>query len=215
MSKREQAKKSKRLTIIEAAEKVFFEKGLQSATMDDVTRQSTFSKATVYSYFASKDELFFAICQRGNDILQKKLQKSIQVHRLGVDKVRAIGWAFFEFANTYPHYYRFISYFVSGSGFAINETLEAAMLDLDKILEDCIQIGIEDGSIKPVDARLVSKCLWAMATGILDLIFQKGDLLEKYRNIDKQSIFQTFFQLLEQSLATNLANKPENLKSII
>lgn len=203
MSKREQAKQSKRMKIIEAAEKVFFEKGLQNATMDDVTRQTTFSKATVYSYFASKDELFFTICQRGNDILQKKLKKTTKLQNLGVDKVRAIGWAFFEFATLYPHYYRFISYFVSGSGFAINEKLEVTMLDLDKILEDCIQIGIKDGSIKPVDATLVSKCLWAMATGILDLIFQKGDLLEKYRNIDKQSIFQTFFQLLEQSLATN------------
>jgi AcrR family transcriptional regulator len=215
MTKRQQAKQAKKLKIIEAAEKVFFEKGLQNATMDDVTRQTSFSKATVYSYFPSKDELFFTICQRGNDILQEKLQKATQKHFLGVDKVRAIGWAFFEFATEYPHYYRFISYFVSGSGFAIAEELEAQMLDLDKILEDCISLGIRDGSIKPVNAQLVSKCLWAMATGILDLIFQKGDLLEKYRNVDRQSIFQTFFQLLEQSLATNLATKPENLKKVI
>lgn len=204
MTKRQQAKQAKRLKIIEAAEKVFFEKGLQSATMDDVTRQTTFSKATVYSYFASKDELFFTICQRGNQILQEKLTKAAQKHQLGVDKVRAIGWSFFEFAVEYPHYYRFISYFVSGSGFAIEEELEASMLDLDKILEDSIRLGIADGSIKPVDARLVSRCLWAMATGVLDLLFQKGDLLEKHKHIDKQSIFQTFFQLLEQSLATQL-----------
>ncbi len=207
MTKRQQAKKAKRLKIIEAAEKVFFEKGLQVATMDDVTRETTFSKATVYNYFNSKDELFFTICQRGNDILQKKLQEVTQKQVLGVDKVRAIGWSFFEFAINYPHYYRFISYFVSGNGFAIDEKLEATMLDLDKILEECIQIGINDGSIKPVNALLVSKCLWAMATGIVDLIFQKGDLLEKYKNIDKQSIFQTFYQLLEQSLATNLATQ--------
>lgn len=208
MTKRQQAKQAKRQKIIEAAEKVFFEKGLQVATMDDVTRQTAFSKATVYSYFASKDELFFTICQRGNEILQKKLQEVTQKQILGVDKVRAIAWSFFEFAVSYPHYYRFISYFVSGSGFAIDEKLEATMLDLDKILEECILVGIKDGSIKPVDAQLVSKCLWAMATGILDLIFQKGDLLQKYRNIEKQSIFQTFFQLLEQSLATNLATQP-------
>ncbi|GAB4127313.1 MAG: TetR/AcrR family transcriptional regulator [Raineya sp.] len=205
MTKREQAKKAKRLKIIEAAEKVFFEKGFQIATMDDVTRQTGFSKATVYSYFPSKDELFFTICQRGNEILQKQLRKATQKNKLGVDKVRAIGWSFFEFALNYPHYYRFISYFVSGSGFAIHEDLEATMLDLDKILEESIQIGIEDGSIKPVNALLVSKCLWAMATGIVDLIFQKGDLLEKYKNIERRSVFQTFYELLEQSLATNLA----------
>jgi AcrR family transcriptional regulator len=206
MTKREQSKQKRRERIIEVAEKLFFEKGLNNATMDEVAKLTKFSKATVYSYFPSKDELFFTICQRGNAILQQSLKEVTDLHLLGVDKVRAIGFAFFDFAVNYPHYYRFISYFVSGSDFAIPEEMESQMLDLDKILTESISIGIEDGSIKPVNAMLVSKCLWAMATGTLQLIFQKGELMEKYLSIDKQSIFQTFFQLLEASLATELQN---------
>jgi|JI8StandDraft_2_1071088.scaffolds.fasta_scaffold02652_6 AcrR family transcriptional regulator len=206
MTKREQSKQKRRERIVEVAEKLFFEKGINNATMDEVTKLTKFSKATVYSYFPSKDELFFTICQRGNEILQQKLNEAIENHELGVDKVRAIGFAFFDFANNYPHYYRFISYFVSGSDFAIPEEMESKMLHLDKTLTKCIELGIQDGSIKPVNALLVSKCLWAMATGTLQLIFQKGELLEKHLGIDKHSIFQTFFQLLEASLATELAN---------
>jgi TetR/AcrR family transcriptional regulator len=206
MTKREQSKQKRRERIVEVAEKLFFEKGINNATMDEVAKLTKFSKATVYSYFPSKDELFFSICQRGNEILQQRFNEVVENHELGVDKVRAIGFAFFDFANTYPHYYRFISYFVSGSDFAIPEEMESKMLHLDKTLTKCIELGIQDGSIKPVNALLVSKCLWAMATGTLQLIFQKGELLEKHLSIDKQSIFQTFFQLLEASLATELAN---------
>lgn len=209
MKKREQNKLARKARIIEVAEKLFFEKGLRNVTMDEVAGRLRYSKATVYSYFSSKDELFFEICQRGNAILQKQLQEAIVKQTLGVDKVRAIGRSFFEFAFNYPHYYKFISYFVSGSDFAIDEALEVKMLHLDKVLVDAIQKGIEDGSIREVNPQLVSKCLWAMATGILDMIFQKGDIMEKNLNIEKMSLFETFFQLLEQSLARNLAANRE------
>ncbi|MCS6795482.1 MAG: TetR/AcrR family transcriptional regulator [Raineya sp.] len=205
MKKREQNKLARKTRIIEVAEKLFFEKGLRNVTMDEIAGRLRYSKATVYSYFASKDELFFEICQRGNAILQKQLQEAAAKHPLGVDKVRALGRSFFEFALNYPHYYKFISYFVSGSDFSIDEGLEIKMLHLDKILADCIQKGIDDGSIRQVNPQLVSKCLWAMATGVLDMIFQKGDLMQKNLGIEKMSLFETFFQLLEQSLALNLA----------
>lgn len=207
MGKREKNKQVRKARIIEVAEKLFFEKGLHQVTMDEIARKLRYSKATLYSYFNSKDELFFEICQRGNNILQKQLQEAVAQHPLGVDKVRAIGRSFFDFAMKYPQYYRFISYFVAGNDFAIDENLEIKMLHLDQILIDSIQKGIEDGSIRKVNAQLVSKCLWAMATGILDMIFKKGDLMEKHLNIEKMSLFETFFQLLEQSLAQNLANQ--------
>ncbi|PKQ68046.1 TetR/AcrR family transcriptional regulator [Raineya orbicola] len=209
MKKREQNKLARKARIIDVAEKLFFEKGLRNVTMDEIAGRLRYSKATVYSYFSSKDELFFEICQRGNTILQRQLQEAVAQHPLGVDKVRAIGRSFFQFALNYPQYYKFISYFVSGSDFAIDEALEVKMLHLDKVLVDAIQKGIEDGSIREVNPQLVSKCLWAMGTGILDMIFQKGDMMEKHLNIEKISLFETFFQLLEQSLARNLAANRE------
>jgi len=202
ISRRALAKIEKRNAIIAAAEKVFFEKGIYGATMDDVTRQVQFSKATVYVYFKSKDELFFAISQRGNELLQAALRQAADAQNKGVDKVRALGRAYFDFAEKYPHYYKFISYFVSGSDFALSEKLEKEMLHLDQVLVECIEIGLADGSIKKgLDPKVVSKCLWAMATGTLQLVFQKGDLLEKYQNMHREALVNTFFVILEESLS--------------
>src|SRR5208282_342080 len=50
----------RRQVIIEAATKVFRKEGYARSSMDGIARQAGGSKATLYGYFKSKDELFAA-----------------------------------------------------------------------------------------------------------------------------------------------------------
>ena len=45
--------------------RVFFARGFDGATMDDVAREADFSKRTLYKYFSSKNQLTLAIAHRG------------------------------------------------------------------------------------------------------------------------------------------------------
>jgi len=56
-------KEEARSRIVEAANQVFNEKGYRQATMDDVAKKLGVSKGALYLYFASKEELFEAICR--------------------------------------------------------------------------------------------------------------------------------------------------------
>ncbi len=49
--------------ILSAANQIFGEKGYRQATMDDVAKKLGVSKGALYLYFASKEELFEAICR--------------------------------------------------------------------------------------------------------------------------------------------------------
>lgn len=51
----------RRERIVAAAKRVFLDKGLDAASMDDVAAQAGTTKPTVYAHFASKDELFEAV----------------------------------------------------------------------------------------------------------------------------------------------------------
>lgn len=51
----------KRLAILEAAKGVFLERGYVAASMAEVSARVGGSKQTLYSYFASKEELFVAV----------------------------------------------------------------------------------------------------------------------------------------------------------
>ncbi len=53
----------KRREIIDGARRVFFDKGFDGASMDEIARASGVSKATIYVYFAGKVELFQALVE--------------------------------------------------------------------------------------------------------------------------------------------------------
>jgi AcrR family transcriptional regulator len=53
----------KRADIVAAAKEVFFAQGYAGASMDEITGRSGVSKATVYAYYRSKDELLLAVVE--------------------------------------------------------------------------------------------------------------------------------------------------------
>ena len=86
--RREREKEQRRNDIIDAAERVFFNKGLENATMDDVAEHAELSKGTLYLYFKSKEELYLAIHLRGNLILKEMFEAAVKKPKTGIEKVR-------------------------------------------------------------------------------------------------------------------------------
>jgi AcrR family transcriptional regulator len=60
---KETSRGAKRQPIIEAAVQVFAEKGYAGAVVADIARRANIGKGTIYEYFASKEDLFFAVFQ--------------------------------------------------------------------------------------------------------------------------------------------------------
>ena len=66
LSKRQiEQRKLRKESILDGALKVFKAHGIDRTTMDEIAIKSGFGKATLYYYFASKDEVFIAIMEDG------------------------------------------------------------------------------------------------------------------------------------------------------
>ncbi|MCE5252299.1 TetR/AcrR family transcriptional regulator [bacterium] len=61
LPRREREKETHRLEILAAATRVFARKGYFHATLDEVAQEAEFSKASLYNYFSSKEDLLFSI----------------------------------------------------------------------------------------------------------------------------------------------------------
>ena len=64
---------AKARNILEAARALFIARGYEAASMDAVAKAANVSKATVYAYFNSKNELFAAIVARVADGLTREI----------------------------------------------------------------------------------------------------------------------------------------------
>ncbi len=83
-----------RARIVDAALRVFAEKGYHEATMQDVVRRSGLSVGAIYTYFRSKDDLFLAGCDVTNGVAMGELADRLVRGRSVVDKL-AIAIGFF------------------------------------------------------------------------------------------------------------------------
>ena len=68
------ARDERRDRIVWAAKRVFLEKGLDQASMEDVAARAGTTKPTVYAHFKSKDELFAAVVELIKGLFHGKLR---------------------------------------------------------------------------------------------------------------------------------------------
>ena len=60
---REIKKRKTRRAIMDAAIKLFSEKGFENTTVNQLAREAGVGKSTIYGYFQSKNEIFLAFCE--------------------------------------------------------------------------------------------------------------------------------------------------------
>jgi AcrR family transcriptional regulator len=82
-----------RRRIVDAALRVFAEKGYHGATMQDVVRESGLSVGAIYTYFRGKDELFVATCEASQALGLAALADRVAHGRTTVEKLAiAVGF---------------------------------------------------------------------------------------------------------------------------
>jgi AcrR family transcriptional regulator len=107
-----------RQSILDAARELFAIEGYRNVSIRKIAERIEYSPAAIYSYFASKDDIYLALAEEGFGLLATKLNS---VTRAGtpLDEVRAGWWAFYEFSREQPAYFELL--FVDRSVPAITE----------------------------------------------------------------------------------------------
>lgn len=205
--RREREKEQRRTDIIDAAERVFFPEGWNAATMDDVAAEAELSKATLYLYFKSKEELYVAILIRGIKILHSMFVEAVQIDASGLQKVEAIGRAYVAFYQQYPNYFDAMVHFEttnfeSGAGNEYMQERESLKKETMGLVAQAVQSGIDDGSIRPdTDAMKAAVILWAQTTGLLQILsIAREDIKSNYA-LETDDLVETYFDLAFHSLA--------------
>ncbi len=213
--RKQREKEQRRESIIDAAETVFFSKGLENATMDDVANAAELSKGTLYLYFNSKEQIYLAIIMRGFAILDQLFKEASQNAINGLDKVRAIGQAYLRFYDEYPNYFMGLLYYESNT-FSTEQIAELQeVCDVDRSehslnqLVAAIEEGQNDGSIKQtIEPLKLALLLWSMSTGVFQVSHCKEKLILERRGLSSEDVINTFFEFIGESIGTETQRKP-------
>ncbi len=206
-------KELRREDIISAAENVFFTKGYNAATMDDVAKEAQFSKRTLYMYFNSKEQIQFEIMAKGYrlflDLLESEAATLNSLKPL--EGIKTLFLLFHKFSLSYPYHFRTImEYQTKEEDFITRLSDEATQAkevcyelgeDAIRFLIKLVKAGVSQGVIrKDIPAEKIALILWSCTLGIFNTASRKNNYLSNYYNTTGEELLQDSFTLILDSL---------------
>ncbi len=159
-------------SIMKCSQKLFEEKGFTGATMDDIAAEADLTKATVYKYFCSKQELLGSLLLTNMRTLIEWFAETDRKHTEPLEKLNAFGEIFIHFMrsevpNSIGSYLLHLDFNSANMSEALRmelrEHLAMLFAQVRKLIDDGVQKKIFK---KDFDATRMSLVIWGATIGI-------------------------------------------------
>ena len=156
-----------RRSILNAARTLFLAEGYANVSMRKIADQIEYSPGAIYSYFASKEDIFFALAEEGLQFLRQHCAPGVS-DESPIERVRAALWRFYTFSKEQPEYFSLI--FIDSAVPRISRDWErfSFVREWRQDIEHDIQQCIDDGLFPRADSsgsvfRILSTAMYGVA----------------------------------------------------
>ncbi|WP_276135688.1 TetR/AcrR family transcriptional regulator [Rhodococcus sp. T2V] len=196
---------AKRQELLRTAAEVFKEKGFEAATLNDIAERFGTDRASIYYYFASKQELFQALF---HDILVDVLDNNIAVAEEitasdedAPEKLRRlVEQQMTSYEENYPFVYLYIQEDMAQlqlDSTSWGKEMARKTKRFESIVLSVLQEGVDNGALRSdVPVPLMAKALFGMVN------WTHRWLKPGMRNVDARQATEAFFTLFFEGART-------------
>jgi AcrR family transcriptional regulator len=170
----------KRNAILEAATRVFAERGLTAAPTSEISKQAGVADGTLFTYFKTKDDLVNALYRETKLELADAMMSGFPRKKSVRTRLRHVWDGYVNWGMANPKQRKVLTQ-LQVSGMLSKESVEAGgapFVEMQNMIRDAIEQHILRGDL-PIE--LISKMLGASAEATMDLIVLKPAMANKYR----------------------------------
>ena len=152
--------------ILTAARELFVAEGYRNVSMRKIAERIEYSPAAIYSYFPSKDDIFFALAEEGFRKMAVHIGGAVEPIAAPLERLRRGLWAFYEFSKSDPEYFELM--FLDRSVPSISqdfqrfEFFQATTARAEADIQACVDAGLFSNTLNPAAALHV---LWVGMLG--------------------------------------------------
>ena len=199
--RKEREKQQRREEILHAAEKVFFSRGFEKSTMEDVAEIAELSKGTLYLYFKSKEDLHMAVALKAIAMLNSLTSGIRQLKENALEKLIRMGRACIEFTSVHPDHMNSImlleGFELQSISYSADEVRQMIYQEspVGMVLE-IVEQGVEEKLIRSdIPAPVIAHTLWMQLLGVIRFIMKKTALLEMLE-LSPDKVYESHFELV-------------------
>jgi AcrR family transcriptional regulator len=221
--RRRREKEQRRSVIVNAARKLFFEKGFKYVTVDNIAKKSELSKGSIYLYFNSKEEIYTHILFSDIEKFNKKSAHLFQDSKSATELILEFACIYFDFFLNDRELFRIMMTFMLHTedmnlAESVNEHIIEVTNNTIKIIETILQRGIEQCEFPAdINVRQCRNALWGLLNGIISLHLFTGkeaNREERIRTTIKGSLEIFIKGLKNYSKTDEMTSRNNNFQTI-
>ena len=211
--RKEREKEHRKEEILDAAQKVFFEKGLPTATMDEIADAAELSKGTLYLYYKSKEDLYLGVMMRGMQVLYTEYERLAASQDSPLQKIVKLSELYIDFFASNRNFFRMF-HFLQMPQFhkQVSEEMQQycgtetrRLWDIViAIMKQGMETGILRSDLNPIEIGII---LWSSSTALMLRRDTEGERWKERFNIDMSHTLEVSNQLLLNAILTDKGRK--------
>ena len=141
--------------ILEAATEQFARKGYEGARVDEIARQASVNKASLYYHFVDKSGLYEQVLIRALGGLSLRITDNIKQATTHRERLRAFILTLGNNIETSPHLAAILSRAITDTGGKLPDPIIKQIMQIFGVLFCIIEEGQADGRFRPVNPLVV------------------------------------------------------------
>ena len=207
-------RENQREWILEVAEDLFVHKGIEQVTIGEIAESSRLTRATIYKYFANKEQIAQAIFKTITKGWRDRNEREVWgFDGTGYQRLEKFATSFFDYLFLNPRETSFAAelnylYAKQWSAEMFTSTMLENLQEDRQFVMDSIQAGIQDGSLRSdIAPDLMVAAYFNFISGTYSRMGEMGDKVENEFGYSSQSIFSQICRIFLAGLKAH----PENL----
>ena len=154
---------ARRRDIVENAAQLFESEGFATTSMERIARAVGLAKPSLYHYFASKDDILFAIHEEFINLLIERQEQRALTQLRPPQKLLEVFGDVFDLMDTHRGHVRVFFEHYRELPISQQEVIKAKRDAYEQSVEAVIVAGNASGELRGVDPRLVTLALFGMS----------------------------------------------------
>lgn len=158
--------------ILDTAERLFIETGYDRASLQEIIDETGLSKGAIYHHFASKEDIFYAVCDRigrRNGEVLSRVRDDPSLN--GLEKLRAMFKASLQ-PERQAKMFCMMPYLMDNAKFLATEMRSIFTEVVPCFVEPIVRQGMADGSIRTEHPKELAEAMIILADGWINPIVQ-------------------------------------------
>jgi AcrR family transcriptional regulator len=189
LERRGKEKDNRKKLILKSARALFFKKGFNKVTVDEIAKSSELGKGSIYLYFNSKEEIYAQILLNDIDNFNRQVTTMLEEKNAASDLLTEFSNIYIDFFLSDGELFRILmAYMLQPAKMNLPEKLNSQILNANArsidVIGEILQIGVDSGEFPgEINLKQNQNALWGLLNGIISLYIFSGAQIKRRERI--------------------------------